>query len=110
MRFLSIRRSHLPSRPGRRISRPRKRFSAIVMAGATARSWYTVSMPWRRASIGDLKCTAWPSSRSCPSSGTMAPDRALISEDLPAPLSPMTARISPARKSKSAPSRAVTPP
>jgi hypothetical protein len=34
--------------------------------------------------------------------------QALIRLDLPAPLSPMTARISPARSSKSAPSSAVT--
>ena len=34
--------------------------------------------------------------------GTTAPDRALISVDLPAPLSPITARISPGRRSKSA--------
>ena len=37
-----------------------------------------------------------------------APESTLISVDLPAPLSPITARISPARSSKSAPSRAVT--
>ena len=37
--FLSSMRSALPNRPGRRSSRPRNRFSAIVMAGATARSW-----------------------------------------------------------------------
>jgi hypothetical protein len=34
--------------------------------------------------------------------------QALDQEDLPAPLSPITARISPARSSKSAPSSAVT--
>jgi hypothetical protein len=41
---------------------------------------------------------------------SLAPDKALISDDLPAPLSPMTARISPERSSKSLPSRAVTEP
>ena len=61
-----------------------------------------------RASIGLLKCMVCPSSWISPSSGMVAPDRHLISEDLPAPLSPMTARISPARTSKSAPSSAVT--
>ena len=40
----------------------------------------------------------------------VAPDSALMSEDLPAPLSPITAMISPARSSKSAPSSAVTLP
>src|SRR3989344_3508702 len=103
------RHSHaLPSSPGRRSSRPRNRFSAMVMAGATARSWYTVSMPARRASMGLLNWMRWPSSRISPSSGTVAPDSALMRLDLPAPLSPITARISPARSSKSAPSSAVT--
>ena len=64
-------------------------------AGATARSWYTVSIPARRASSGDLKCTGWPSRLIWPWSGTTAPDSALIMLDLPAPLSPITARISP---------------
>src|SRR6476659_529146 len=54
-------------------------------------------MPSRRASMGALKWIGLPSSRIWPSSGTVAPDRHLISEDLPAPLSPITARISPAR-------------
>ncbi len=39
MRRLSSMRSTLPRQPGRRISRPRNRFSAMVIAGATARSW-----------------------------------------------------------------------
>ena len=108
--FLSSMRSALPNKPGRSSSRPKKRFSAIVMAGATARSWYTVSMPALRASMGLLNWMRWPSSRISPSSGTVAPDSALIRLDLPAPLSPITARISPARSSKSAPSSAVTCP
>src|SRR6478672_9825000 len=65
-------------------------------------------MPARRASIGVRKCTTLPSSRISPASGTSAPDSALINVDLPAPLSPITARISPARSSKSAWSSAVT--
>ena len=48
-----------------------------------------------RASIGVFIWIGWPSSRISPSSGTTAPDRHLISDDLPAPLSPITARISP---------------
>jgi hypothetical protein len=38
----------------------------------------------------------------------VAPESALIMLDLPAPLSPITARISPLYSSKSAPSMAVT--
>ena len=50
-----------PSGPARRFSRPRNRFVAMSSAGATARSWYTVSMPAWRASSGDLKLTGSPS-------------------------------------------------
>src|ERR1700737_3536386 len=67
-------------------------------------------MPCRRASSGLRKCTGWPSSSTSPSSGTVAPESALMSDDLPAPLSPITAMISPGSTSKSQPSRAVTGP
>ena len=45
----------------------------------------------------ERKCTRSPSRRISPSSGCSAPESALISVDLPAPLSPMIARISPGR-------------
>src|SRR6201999_372184 len=67
-------------------------------------------MPCARASSGLRKCTGFWSSRISPSSGTSAPESALISDDLPAPLSPITARISPGSNSKSTPSSAVTEP
>jgi len=54
--------------------------------------------------------TGEPSRNTSPSSGTTAPDRALISDDLPAPLSPITARISPGSSSRSEPASAVTLP
>ena len=82
--------------------------SAIESAGDSARFWYTVSIPASRACIGEVKWIGWPSSRISPSSGVTAPEMALISVDLPAPLSPITARISPGISSKSAWSRAVT--
>ena len=96
--------------PGLRTSRPRKRLSAIESAGESARFWYTVSMPARRASIGERKCTGSPPSRISPASGITAPQSALISVDLPAPLSPITARISPGSRVKSAWSSATTRP
>ena len=37
--FLSSMRTRCRATPGRRTSRPRNRFSAMLMAGATARSW-----------------------------------------------------------------------
>ena len=55
---------------------------------------------WLRDPIPN--CTPFPSRRISPWSGTTAPVRALIKVDLPAPLSPITARISPGKRSKSA--------
>ena len=45
--------------------------------------------------VGPLKCTGWPSRRISPLSIVTAPQSALISVDLPAPLSPITASTSP---------------
>ena len=110
MRARSRRRKTLPRMPGQRISRPRNRLSTIESAGERARFWWTVSIPAARASFGSRKWISAPSSRISPSSGWMAPVRALMRLVLPAPLSPMTARISPGIRSKSAWSRAVTRP
>jgi hypothetical protein len=41
-----------------------------------------------RASRGELKCTASPSTSSRPASGWWTPERILMKLDLPAPLSP----------------------
>ena len=97
-------------KPGTRISRPMNMLSAIDSAGDRARFWYTVSMPAARACIGEVKWIGLPSSVISPSSGVTAPEIALIMLDLPAPLSPITARISPGIRSKSALSSAVTRP
>src|SRR5919112_824672 len=67
-------------------------------------------MPAARASIGVRKWTCRPSRKISPLSGISAPDSALIRLDLPAPLSPMTARISPGYSSRSLPSMATTRP
>jgi hypothetical protein len=69
-------------------------FEAMSSEGATARSWYTVSMPARRASPGERNRTGFPSRRISPRSGWSAPESDLIKVDLPAPLSPITATIS----------------
>ena len=84
--------------------------SAMLSAGDSARFWYTVSMPAVRASMGERKLTGVPLMRISPASGVTAPASALMSVDLPAPLSPITARISPGMRSKSAWSIAVTRP
>jgi hypothetical protein len=108
MCFLSSIRNTEPRTPGLRSSRPRNRLSAMSRPGETASDWYTVSMPACRASIGLRKCTSLPSSRICPSSGMSAPHSALIRLVFPAPLSPMTARISPGYSSRSPLAIAVT--
>jgi len=92
---LSSLRNHCPSRPFARISRPRNRLSTMERAGESARFWYTVSMPARRASIGERKWIGLPSIRISPLIGRDGARQRLDQRRLPAPLSPMTARISP---------------
>jgi hypothetical protein len=67
-------------------------------------------MPARRLSSGVWKSTSWPSTVIRPSSGRCTPVRHLISVDLPAPLSPTIAVISPLRAAIDAPRSAVTLP
>jgi len=75
-------------------------------------TWITfdVSAGSARASRGEANRATRSSSRTSPSSAMTAPDSALIRVDLPAPLSPTIARISPGSKSKSVASSAVTRP
>src|SRR3954452_11202121 len=67
-------------------------------------------MPRRVASVGEPTDTGRPSNRYSPSSPGWIPAIALISVDLPAPLSPTRATTSPASTSKSTPVRASTAP
>ena len=99
-----------PSSPGLKTSRPRKRLLAASRSGASARSWYTVSMPAARASWGLLNNTGSPFTRISPLFGRSVPDRIRTSVLLPAPLSPISATISPRLTWKSAPCRACTEP
>ena len=79
-------------------------------AGATARVWYTVSIPAVRASMGLRNWITFPSRRMTPSLGISAPERHLINVDFPAPLSPITANTSPGYNAKSVASSATTRP
>ena len=84
--------THCPSEPGLRAARGRGTCCRRSTAPATAPGSGRRSRCRRaRASIGERKCTGLPSSRISPASGMTAPASALISVDLPAPLSPMTA-------------------
>src|SRR5437763_128093 len=91
-------RSRTPSRrsrPGLRRSLPRKRLAEASRSSASARSWYTVSMPRRIAARGDSSRTGWPFMRISPASGWYTPLRHFKSALFPAPLSPMSATTSP---------------
>ena len=52
-----------PARRSRRISRPRKTLAAAVRLLQSARSWWTISMPCRRASTGRCRTISRPSIR-----------------------------------------------
>src|ERR1700738_1472734 len=67
-------------------------------------------MPSLRAVSGSRSWTGWPSIRISPLSGEVAPHSILTSVDLPAPLSPTIAEISPARMLMSTPSTALIVP
>src|SRR5574337_737265 len=67
-------------------------------------------MPASRASRGVAKATGSPRSRISPALGACTPEIALISVDLPAPLSPASASTSPHSRSKLTFSSACTPP
>ena len=97
-----------PMIPGRMTSRPRYMFCTGLRWGASARSWYTVSIPCRRAASGPGIVTGWPSIRISPDVGVSVPERILTSVLFPAPLSPMSATTSPAFTPKSAPDSALT--
>src|SRR6187397_1271005 len=67
-------------------------------------------MPTLRASAGEAKRTATPSTRTSPSSGWTAPARIFMSVDFPAPFSPTTAWTMPGAMARSTPVRAWIPP
>ena len=66
-----------------------------IRASAIAEATRALGAPPSRASMGEWNMTFLPSNQTSPASGTTAPETALIRVDLPAPLSPITARISP---------------
>ena len=96
-------------RPARSGSRPRKMLAATLSSGTRLSSWWMMATPARSASRTPAKRTGAPSIRISPSSAGWTPERIFISVDLPAPFSPTSACTSPARRSKSTRSSAVTP-
>src|SRR5690349_10223054 len=67
-------------------------------------------MPLVRALLASAKLTVAPSSQIVPELGACTPETILTSVDLPAPLSPTSATISPACRSSEKSSMATMPP
>src|SRR5262245_59902442 len=101
------RRSMSPKRRGGSVM---LMLSATERSGISESSWKTQAIPAARASDGDAKVIGSPSSSIRPSSGGITPAMILIRVDLPAPFSPSTAWMRPARTVRSAPANACTPP
>ena len=84
-------------------------FSATVSVSNSEKCWYTVPMPSARASAGLATRTGSPRQRIAPASGRVAPQTSFVSVDFPAPFSPSSAWISPARTTRSTRSLASVP-
>src|SRR3954453_21135205 len=84
-------------------------FWATVRLGTRLNSWNTMPMPAALAAWIDVRSTSRPLIRICPASLVYTPCKIFISVDLPAPLPPARAWISPRATSKSTPFRTTTP-
>ena len=87
----------------------RATFSIAVSSGTSWPNWKTNPNAVRRRPLRSASAsvsTRSPSKRTSPASGTRMPARQCSRVDLPEPLGPMTARISPAATDTSAPRRA----
>ncbi len=84
--------------------------SATDRSGSSDSSWNTQTIPAALAACGPDSTRGTPSIASVPLSGCTTPAMILISVLLPAPFSPSTAWIDPARVARSTPSSARTPP
>ena len=91
-------------------SRPRKTFSATVIAGTGLSSCSTMATPAASASSGPSKRTSRPRTRIVPASRRRSPMRIDRKVDLPAPLPPQSACTEPARSRKRPSLSAATPP
>ncbi len=96
-------------RPSRAVSFPRKMFSSTVRSATVDSSWWIVTIPSRCASFGWSIETRSPSTSIVPPSGRTIPDSTLRSVDLPAPLPPRRAWISPRLTVRLTRSSACTP-
>ena len=84
-------------------------FSTTVSVSNSEKCWNTMPMPSSRARDGLVTRTGAPRHRISPASGRAAPYTSFVSVDLPAPFSPSSAWISPARTVRSTASLASVP-
>ena len=80
---------------------PSTMFSATLKVGTSEKCWCTMPIPNSRASCGEWMSAWVPRTRIVPASGSTWPNITFISVVLPAPFSPSSTWISPARRSKS---------
>ena len=89
---------------------PSRRFASTGRLGKTWRPSGTCVSPRRTTWFGVLPVTSSPATRTVPPAGRTTPQTALRSEDLPAPLAPMSATRSPAPSVSETPSSATAGP
>src|SRR5207302_10131859 len=82
--------------PERPVDRPTCRFSSTLSEGKSRRPSGTSAIPSRTRACGGDAVMSRPSSRIEPALGRCRPMIVRRSVDLPAPLAPMMARVSPA--------------
>src|SRR5690242_18271943 len=85
-------------------------FSSTVMESKLRTTWKVRAIPSSAHCSGESPDTRRPERRISPASGTTSPEIALNSEVLPAPLGPISPRISPSVTSKLISTLAATPP
>jgi len=85
-------------------------FSTTEISGKMLVIWNVLATPRRLMISGDRPVMSSPRKRTRPAVGAWSPLITLKSVDLPAPLGPMTEKISPGRTSNDTPLRAASAP
>ncbi|MCY1533853.1 hypothetical protein D9M68_692020 [compost metagenome] len=74
---------------------PISRFSSTLMSGNTRRPSGAWAMPLLATKCADLRLMSWPRNRICPAAARGWPKIDISRVDLPAPLAPISATVSP---------------
>ncbi len=83
-------------------------FSSVVSSGNTRATWNDRPKPRRTRFHSGIRVTSCPSKRTVPESAKTSPLSTLNRVVLPAPLGPMTAKVSPSATATSTPFRTFT--